>query len=204
MAFSKKRAYNDSDLSMLEMDDSAYVLYHSFETGTFYTVISMSLFNSLFYLCFIFIEFPCLSFDVIPHKDEASFLSQQGISHSSLLHSSLTLANYEKPLTVHLIAGTQSDLDSSPEKGAAQPPNSLCLLRLSGLDSIKSSLKQLDRERSGVKDHEDDDEDDSSSSDSSNSEDESDQPGDTKPKLRRSIRSACFSVPSAVNRLRVR
>ena len=154
---------------------------------------------------FLFLEFPCLSFDVIPHADASSFLQQPGISHSSLLHSSLLLANYEQPLTVHLVAGTQSDADFISEQDSSQSANSVCLLRLSGLEPIRSSLKQLDRERSGVKanENDDDDDDDSSSSDSSISEDETAKNSDNKAKLKRSLRSSCFTVPSAVNRLRV-
>lgn len=154
--------------------------------------------------CYLLLEFPCLSFDVLPHTDAAHFLQQPGISHSSVLHSSLSLANYERPLTVHLVVGTQSDIESTPEQdsNSTKPSNSVSLLRLSGLEPIKSSLKQLDRERSGNKEEEEEEED--SSSDSSSSEDEADQRMGTKPKCKRSLRSSCISVPSAVNRLRVR
>ena len=34
MALLKKKSHNGSKLSGLEMDESAYVLYHKFETGT--------------------------------------------------------------------------------------------------------------------------------------------------------------------------
>ena len=34
MALLKKKSHNDSNLSGLQMDESAYVLYHEFETGT--------------------------------------------------------------------------------------------------------------------------------------------------------------------------
>lgn len=33
MSLPKKRSHDDSDLNRLEMDDSAYVLYHAFEAG---------------------------------------------------------------------------------------------------------------------------------------------------------------------------
>lgn len=157
--------------------------------------------------CYLLLEFPCLSFDVLPHTDAAHFLQQPDISHSSVLHSSLSLANYERPLTVHLVVGTQSDIESTPEQdiNSAKPSNSISLLRLSGLEPIKSSLKQLDRERSGNKEEEEEEEEEDSSSDSSSSEDEADQRLRTKPnKCKRSLRSSCISVPSAVNRLRVR